>query len=197
MTTPIRKYYISQDNKMSTSRLHAAIAIARALGHQARLRSVVMLRSGDLCVCQIAEVLKLAPSTVSLHLKELKRSGLISERKEGRWVYIALSEDPEARPWIDNALAAVAGDQQLEDDKRIVQELRRLPVEDLCRLGYEEARAKQAGAATAVRRSKGSDQRARPKRAVEKRANKTLRLRSGQASRRPRRDRGASPAGRV
>ena len=182
---------------MNPSRLHAAIAIARALGHQARLRSVVMLRSGDLCVCQIAEVLKLAPSTVSLHLKELKHSGLISERKEGRWVYIAISEDPEARPWIDNALAAVAGDTQLEDDKRILQELRRLPVEDLCRLGYKQARAKHAGAAPAMRRSKGSDQRARPDQAVAKRANKTLRRRSGEASKRPGRDRGASPARRV
>ena len=182
---------------MKPSRLDAAIAIARALGHQARLRSVAMLRSGDLCVCQIAEVLRLAPSTVSLHLKELKRCGLISERKEGRWVYIALCGDPEARPWIDNALAAVAGDTQLEDDKRMLQELRRLPVEDLCRLGYEEARAKQAGAAPAVRRSKRSHQRAEPRGAVEKRANGTLRRRSGQASRRPRRDRGASPAGRV
>jgi len=132
--------------KMNLSQLHNTVTINRALGHSARLRTVAMLRSGSLCVCQITEVLKLAPSTVSLHLKELKRSGVITERKDGRWVHIALSEDPEVRPWIETALAAVAGDAQLDADDRMVEELRRLPVEDLCRLGYEKARAKQARA---------------------------------------------------
>jgi DNA-binding transcriptional ArsR family regulator len=131
---------------MSFPRIKQAVAIARALGHSARLRTVAMLRSGDLCVCQITEVLKLAPSTVSLHLKELKRAAVITEHKEGRWVHIGLSEDPEVRPWIDTALAAVAGDPQLDSDDQMVAELRRLPVEDLCRLGYEKARAKQARA---------------------------------------------------
>jgi len=127
---------------MALTHLDTAIAITRALGHSARLRTVAMLRPGELCVCQITEVLKLASSTVSLHLKELKRSGLIDERKDGRWVYIALSQDREARAWIATALAAVAGDPQIEVDDRLVAELRRLPVEDLCRLGYAKARAK-------------------------------------------------------
>ena len=115
---------------------------------------VAMLQTGELCVCQLTEVLGLAPSTVSLHLKELRRSGLITERRDGRWVYLALSEDPEARPWIETALAALAADPQLEADDKIVEELRRLPVEDLCRLGYEEARAKRAGAPARRRRRK-------------------------------------------
>jgi len=129
---------------MASTQLKMGVAIARALGHSARLRIVAMLRSGDLCVCQITEVLKLAPSTVSLHLRELKRSGLIDERKEGRWVHLTLSQDPQARSWLDTALLAVGGDPQLEADARLVAELRRLPIEDLCRLGYEKARARQA-----------------------------------------------------
>ncbi len=126
---------------MRVSALDAAIAVTRALGHHARLRTVAMLHSGELCACQITEVLQLAPSTVSLHLKELKRAGLISERKEGRWVFFSLSDDAEAGAWIATVLAAVEGDSQLEDDSRLVMELRRLPVADLCRLGYEEAKA--------------------------------------------------------
>ncbi len=125
---------------MKISDLDAAIAITRALGHSARLRTVAMLRSGELCVCQITEVLKLATSTVSVHLKELKRAGLITERKDGRWVYFALSQETEARPWIETALAAIAADPQLAEDDRMVEELRRLPVEALCRLGYEAAK---------------------------------------------------------
>ena len=134
---------------MQPSNLHEAVTVSRALGHTARLRTLAMLRSGNLCVCQITAVLKLAPSTVSIHLKELKRCGLIVERKEGRWVHIGLSDDSRARSWIETALAAVAGDPQIEADDGLVAELRRLPVEDLCRLGYEGARARQARAGKA------------------------------------------------
>jgi ArsR family transcriptional regulator len=130
--------------------LDSAVTIARALGHPARLRAVAMLRSGELCVCQITAVLGLAPSTVSLHLRELKRCGLIAERKNGRWVHVALASEPEARAWLDTALAAVIHDPQLESDARLVVELRRLPVEELCRLGFEAARERACAGAAAT-----------------------------------------------
>jgi ArsR family transcriptional regulator len=130
---------------MKVSDLNAAVAAARAIGHRARLRTLAMLRSGELCVCQITEVLQLASSTVSIHLKELKRAGLVSERKDGRWVFIALSDGPDARPWIETVLGVIEDDPQIESDERKVQELRLLAVEDLCRLGFEGAKARQAG----------------------------------------------------
>ena len=99
---------------MTMSNLNAAVEISRALGHPARLRIVAMLRSGELCVCQITEVLQLAQSTVSSHLRELRRAGLITERKDGRWVYFALSDGREAKPWLDASLATAAGDPQFD-----------------------------------------------------------------------------------
>jgi len=127
---------------MKSSHLDSSVASAHALGHPARLRTIAMLRSGELCVCQITEVLKLAPSTVSAHLKELKLAGLVSERKDGRWVYFALIEDECTRAWTEAALSPLAGDPQIEADDRLVAELRRLPVEDLCRVGFEAAKEK-------------------------------------------------------
>ena len=124
---------------MMNADLASSVAAARALGHPARLRTVAMLRSGELCVCQITEVLGLAPSTVSAHLKELKQAGLISERKEGRWVYFDLVDHQNVRSWIEAALSPLARDPQLDTDRQLVDELRRLPVEDLCRFGYEVA----------------------------------------------------------
>jgi len=129
---------------MTTPTLDSAVAIARALGHPARLRTVAMLRSGELCVCQITEVLKLAPSTVSAHLKELKAAGLIVERKEGRWVHIGLTSEADVRAVVDASLASLEGDRQLADDAVFVDELRRLPVEVLCRVGYDGARSECA-----------------------------------------------------
>jgi len=127
---------------MKISNLDAAIAATRALGHPARMRTAAMLRSGELCLCQITEVLSLAPSTVSLHIKELKRAGLVSERKDGRWVYFSLADDEHARRWLDAALSAVNGDPKLERDSEMISELRKLSLVDLCSLGYEAAKAK-------------------------------------------------------
>jgi len=138
--------------KMGSDNLDSAVAVARALGHPARLRAIAMLRSGELCVCQVRAVLGLAPSTVSLHLRELKRCGLVTERKESRWVFVTVADEPAARNWIDTALADATGDPQLESDARLVEELRRVPVEELCRLGLEGAREKACGGTAATRR---------------------------------------------
>ena len=129
---------------MRSSNLDSAVAAARALGHPARLRTVAALRSGELCACQITEVLKLAPSTVSAHLRELKLAGLVVERRDGRWVHFRLADQPPEASWIETSLAALAGDPQLASDAALVEDLRRLPVEDLCRLGYERAKQLQS-----------------------------------------------------
>ncbi len=132
---------------MTMSNLSTAVEISRALGHSARLRTVAMLRAGEMCVCQIREVLQLAQSTVSSHLRELRRAGLIIERKDGRWVYFELSGELDVKPWLDAALGAASDDPQIEADDLLVEDLRQLPVEDLCRLGYEATKAGSKAAA--------------------------------------------------
>lgn len=129
---------------MMVSPLVRTHAITRALGNPARLRILAMLGSGELCACQITEVLGLAPSTVSAHLRELRLAGLIGERKQGKWVYASLQDEPEAARWTALARETVAGDPQIAADASLVAELRRLPVEDLCHLGREAAAAKHA-----------------------------------------------------
>ncbi|MCC6502506.1 MAG: winged helix-turn-helix transcriptional regulator [Deltaproteobacteria bacterium] len=68
------------------------VAIAKALADRTRLRILMALTGGELCVCQIVEFCSLAPSTISKHLQILAGCGLISGRKDGRWVYYHLSE---------------------------------------------------------------------------------------------------------
>lgn len=136
---------------MRAETLASVVSLSRALGHPARLRAAAMLRSGELCVCQIVEVLGLAPSTVSVHLRELKRSGVVVDRKLGRWVYVRLAPEGEASQVVDAVLAAVGGDPTIVEDARLVAELRRLPVEDLCRLGLEGARSKAVVGAVPAR----------------------------------------------
>ena len=125
---------------MTNSTLTRLVEVYKALGHPLRLRILAMLGSGELCACQIAAVLKLAPSTVSAHLTQLKRAGVITERKEGRWVIYRQADDEQAQGAIAKTMASLGGDPRIAADVRIVKHLRRVPLEDLCRADLDLAR---------------------------------------------------------
>ncbi|RPH48127.1 MAG: ArsR family transcriptional regulator [Desulfobacteraceae bacterium] len=58
--------------------------ICKALGHPARVKILKYLKEENRCICgQIVEILPLAQSTVSQHLKNLKEAGLVKGEVEG------------------------------------------------------------------------------------------------------------------
>jgi len=61
--------------------------LTKALADESRVRAVLALRQGELCVCQITELFGFAPSTVSKHLSILFQANLVESRKDGRWIY--------------------------------------------------------------------------------------------------------------
>jgi ArsR family transcriptional regulator len=73
--------------------LDTTIQMARlaALGDETRLRILDLLRDGERCVCELTEALELGQSLLSFHLKTLKDAGLVTDRREGRWVYYTLA----------------------------------------------------------------------------------------------------------
>lgn len=64
-----------------------------ALSDSTRLRILQILRRGECCVCELMEELDAAQSRLSFHLRILKEAGLVSDRREGRWVYYAVEPD--------------------------------------------------------------------------------------------------------
>ena len=59
-------------------------ALAKALGHPARVKIIRLLARREACVCgEIVDELPLAQSTVSQHLKKLKKSGLVQGEIDG------------------------------------------------------------------------------------------------------------------
>lgn len=62
-----------------------------ALSDETRLEIVRLLSHGEKCVCELQRVLDAAQSRLSFHLKTLKDAGVVSDRREGRWVYYALN----------------------------------------------------------------------------------------------------------
>ncbi|MGA9236606.1 MAG: metalloregulator ArsR/SmtB family transcription factor, partial [Desulfobacterales bacterium] len=67
------------------------VRTTKALADATRIRILGALQGRELCVCQLIELLGLAPSTVSKHLSILRNARLIDSRKEGRWMYYRLS----------------------------------------------------------------------------------------------------------
>lgn len=76
----------------------------QAVAEPTRARIVTVLGHGEHCVCDVGEMLGLSPALVSHHLRTLRASGLLRERRSGRWVYYSLDIDRLA-----SLRAAVAG----------------------------------------------------------------------------------------
>jgi arsenate reductase/ArsR family transcriptional regulator len=93
--------------------------LAKALSDPQRLRAFMALRQGELCVCQIIQLLGLAPSTVSKHMTILKSAGLVQSRKDSRWVHYRLAQPAQHHATQQIIALATA---LLEDDSDILKD---------------------------------------------------------------------------
>ena len=108
--------------------------ITKALSDESRVRVLMFLRDGELCVCQIIEMLGLAPSTVSKHMAILVQAGLVECRKNGKWHYYRL---PEKAPtpiqdtliWVQSALRKSS---LIAEDTKRLKTVMKKEVKSLC-----------------------------------------------------------------
>ena len=77
----------------SLTDLERATRLFHALSDQTRLSILQRLRFGERCVCDLTDALDAAQSRLSFHLKVLKDAGLVTDRREGRWMYYTLNAD--------------------------------------------------------------------------------------------------------
>jgi ArsR family transcriptional regulator len=87
------------------SRTERAIELFHALSDETRLEIIELLRKGERCVCELTDTLDAAQSRLSFHLRVLKDAGIVSDRKEGRWVHYELV--PEAFEEIETLVAGM------------------------------------------------------------------------------------------
>jgi ArsR family transcriptional regulator len=64
-----------------------------ALSDETRLSIIQRLRFGERCVCDLTDALDAAQSRLSFHLRVLKDSGLVTDRRDGRWMYYTLNPE--------------------------------------------------------------------------------------------------------
>ena len=74
--------------------------LCHALSDETRVEIVRLLGGGERCVCELTDELDAAQSRLSFHLRTLKDAGVVTDRREGRWVYYTLNHD---------AIDAIAG----------------------------------------------------------------------------------------
>ena len=77
----------------SLTDLERATRLFHALSDRTRLSILQRLRFGERCVCDLTDALDAAQSRLSFHLKVLKDAGLVTDRREGRWMYYTLNAD--------------------------------------------------------------------------------------------------------
>ena len=111
--------------------------VLKAAGDPTRTRILKLLESGGLCVCQVQAILGLAPSTVSKHLTILKIAGLVEDRRDGKWIEYALTDEsrnPHARPVLDLLHGALDRDAAIVSDRKRLREVKAIPLTELCSL---------------------------------------------------------------
>ena len=112
------------------------MAVSKALSDPGRVRILLALRRGELCVCRITELFGLAPSTMSKHLSVLHQAGLIASRKAERWVYYRLPDETapgvvrEALDWVRKSLGK--SEEAIADAKRL-KTILKMDVQEICR----------------------------------------------------------------
>ena len=111
------------------------MAIAKALADENRVRMLLSLREQELCLCQIVEMIGLAPSTVSKHMSILRQARLVVGRKEGRWQHYRLA-GPSALPAVCRAIQwvrrSLADDPQVVADAERLEQILKLDAQELC-----------------------------------------------------------------
>jgi ArsR family transcriptional regulator len=133
---------ISTFRETRRSVVRQLLALTKALADSNRLRILLALRDGELCVCQLQDLLGLAPSSTSRHLSILDRAGLVRARRDGRWAYYRLAAPGELPCCAAGCLewlwrAAEAEGLARADDRRLTE---------IRSLGPEEVARRQGGA---------------------------------------------------
>jgi len=82
-------------------------SLFRALADSTRLRCLLLLhQEGELCVCELTHALGESQPKISRHLAQLREAGIVTDHRQGLWVYYRLH--PELPDWAQEVLRATA-----------------------------------------------------------------------------------------
>ena len=103
------------------------VDLFRLLADETRLRILILLTRGELCVCDIMSIIGATQSKTSRHLAYLRSAGLVHARREGLWIHYSLAKptgvlQQRVFEWLRHAEGELP---QAADDLRALREIRR------------------------------------------------------------------------
>lgn len=89
-----------------------------ALADTTRLRLLNLMTGREVCVCYFVEILRQSQPKISRHLAYLRKAGIVSARREGKWMHyrISVPADGGAAAILETALASLRNDPQMRAD---------------------------------------------------------------------------------
>ena len=95
----------------------------KALADRTRLRLLNIIGNDEVCVCYFVEVLRTNQPKISRHLAYLRRAGVVSARREGKWMHYRLVSppDPHAARVFDEVRTWLAQDREMQQDRARLQ----------------------------------------------------------------------------
>ena len=99
---------------------HGLEELFRALADRTRLRLINLMSEGEICVCYFVEVVGAPQPKISRHLAYLRRAGIVSARREGKWMHygLVMPNDPGMAAVFKATLNILSADKELQQDRR-------------------------------------------------------------------------------
>lgn len=97
----------------------------KALADRTRLRLINLMGDREVCVCFFVEVLKTNQPKISRHLAYLRRAGVVSSRRDGKWIHYRIVEPPDshAANIFREVLTCLANDPSMQSDRARLQKI--------------------------------------------------------------------------
>jgi len=94
------------------------VRLFAALADPTRLRLLNLMNGREVCVCYFVEILKQGQPKISRHLAYLRSAGIVSARREGKWMHYRIErpEDARAVAILDAALMSLTSDREMQAD---------------------------------------------------------------------------------
>lgn len=109
----------------------------KCLSDETRLRCIALLmKQGELCVCELTEALKLSQPKISRHLALLRQSGLVLDSRRGQWVYYRIN--PDLPQWgldiLNTGVSAMLQNDCFESDYQRLMSILNCSEQNACKL---------------------------------------------------------------
>src|SRR5437879_3593856 len=103
---------------MAAQKPYSLEKLFRALADSTRLRLLNLMNGREVCVCYVVEILKQSQPKISRHLAYLRNAGIVSARREGKWMHYSIERptDAGAAAILDAALTSFATDREMQSD---------------------------------------------------------------------------------